>query len=55
MVAPENAAEHISGQGFITLFGQDWQFNDLWGAEAKLKSSIATAFRRPNLFNQTTA
>ena len=50
MVAPENSGERLLGSGAVTLFGQEWQLNELWGCESKLKAAIAAAFGRPDLF-----
>ncbi len=52
MVVPENATERLDNDGTVHLLGQDWQLNDLWGAEQRLKAHIATVFRSPDLFDR---
>jgi hypothetical protein len=50
MVAPECKGENIATDAKVTLFGREWHFNQLWGAEHDVKAHIARAFRRPDLF-----
>ena len=52
MVAPENAGESIDAPLSITIFGQQFGINDLWGAEGMVRKLIADAFRNPNLFDE---
>lgn len=52
MSAPECIGERISGNATITIFGNQWQLNELWGANKKLKNSIAIAFQNPDIFTK---
>jgi hypothetical protein len=46
MIAPENVHEHPGGSGTITIFGQDWALNDLWGAEAAEAAVVSAMEKR---------
>lgn len=50
MVAPECEGEHIDGNARVTLFGREWELNQLWGAEQEVKTHIAAVFHNPGLF-----
>jgi len=51
MVAQENTQEFINAPLSLTIFGHEFQINELWGAEPLVKKIIADAFRNPHLFD----
>lgn len=51
MVAQENAQEFINAPLRLIIFGNEFQINELWGAEPLVKKIIADAFRNPRLFD----
>lgn len=50
MIAPENEQESIDAPLALTIFGNQFKVNELWGAEETVKQVISVAFRNPNLF-----
>ncbi len=51
MIAPENSQEFIDTQIKLSIFGQKFEINELWGADLTVKKLISDAFKNPNLFN----
>ena len=51
MVAPESKGERIASRASVTLFGREWELNQLWGAEHEVKAHIAAIFQNPHLFS----
>jgi hypothetical protein len=47
MIAPENVHELLGRSGTVTLFGQNWALDDLWGAETKIISAMVACSPRP--------
>src|SRR3972149_1089717 len=45
MLAQENTQEFINAPLSLTIFGHEFQINELWGAEPLVKKIIADAFR----------
>jgi hypothetical protein len=53
MAAPECNGERMAADARVTIFGREWELNQLWGAERAVKAHIAAVFRRPDLFTWT--
>lgn len=51
MVAPECKGERIASEANITIFGRNWEINQLWGAEQEVRAHIAAVFQDPHLFS----
>lgn len=51
IVAPENSNEFIESPLGITLYGEKFEINELWGAEETVKQLISDVFQQPNLFS----
>jgi len=49
--APENMQEFIEAPLRLSIFGREFQINELWGAEPLVKKIIADAFQNPHLFD----
>lgn len=52
IAAPENGAEQINDALRITLFGHQFQVNELWGQREKVHELICEKFRNPKLFER---
>jgi hypothetical protein len=52
VVAPENEAERVRDDLGITLFGQQFRVNELWGQREKVRGLICEKFRNPRLFER---
>lgn len=52
VVAPENGAEGVSEDIGITLFGQQFRVNELWGQRERVRALICEKFRDPQLFER---
>jgi hypothetical protein len=52
VVAPENEAEWVRDDLGITLFGQQFRVNELWGQREKIRGLICKQFRNPRLFER---
>lgn len=52
VVAPENEAERVRDDLGITLFGQQFRLNELWGQREKVRGLICEKFRNPRLFER---
>ena len=50
MVAPECKGEQIAIGAHVTLFGRNWEINQLWGAELEVKAHVASIFQDRRLF-----
>lgn len=50
IVSPENSGEKINESLGITLFGQQYNVNDLWGQKEIIQSKICEIFQNDNLF-----
>ena len=50
IVAPESSDEHVTDVLGITLFGQSFKVNDLWGRKALVQGIICDMFNDPDLF-----
>lgn len=53
VAAPENKAEQVRDDLGITLFGQQFRVNELWGQREKVRRLICDKFRNPRLFEGT--
>ena len=53
MVAPENAQESTKSSLVLTIFGNKFMADELWGAELRIRQIICDKFQSPNLFNRT--
>ncbi|MDR8387466.1 hypothetical protein MKS85_18230 [Pseudomonas sp. JL2] len=51
MIAPENLNESINTPTSISLYGNTFPINTLWGARHLVRDLICTHFRNPDLFN----
>lgn len=52
LVAPENNGEYLEQDHLaLTIFGNEFRLNDLWGKQSEVEKVIAEAFRAPDLFN----
>jgi hypothetical protein len=52
VVAPENEVERVSDDLGITLFGQQFRVNELWGQREMVRGLICERFRNPRLFDR---
>jgi hypothetical protein len=52
VVAPENGSERVSDELGITLFGQQFRVNGLWGQRDRVRQLICEKFRNPRLFER---
>ncbi len=50
MVAPENSGEKIESNLGVTLFGNEFSINELWGAEKKIQQITCDVFRNQEIF-----
>lgn len=52
VAAQENEAERVAEDLGITLFGQQFRVNELWGQREKVRGFICEKFRNPRLFEE---
>lgn len=52
VAAPENEAERVKDDLGITLFGQQFRVNELWGQRETIRGLICEKFRNPRLFER---
>lgn len=50
IVAPENSGEHIDDYMAVTLFGETFKVNDIWGKKEVVQGKICQVFGNDDLF-----
>ena len=50
IVSPENSNEHIDQNIVITLFGETFKANDIWGKREIIQNKICQVFKNNDLF-----
>ncbi len=53
VVATENAGERVDDTVGVTVFGHQFQLNELWGQKTLVQNIICEKFRDPLLFQRT--
>jgi hypothetical protein len=48
--SPENLGEHVADSLVVTLFGEAFKVNDIWGEKGRIQNKICEVFKNDDLF-----